>query len=187
MPVVEVHLIRGYDEDEKTRLGKALTGAVTSVVPAAPDGITVLMHEVEPSGYMRGGQGRSPATALPDPVRVVMDFLAAMEVRDLDTARGLVADGFAMTFPGGARFTVLEDLVAWSAPRYRRVTKTFEGMDVAPAADGTTVIARGTLAGEWPDGTPFDSIRFVDRFMLRQGRIATQEVWNDMAEVRSNG
>ena len=187
MPVVEVHLIKGYGEAEKARLGRALTGAVTSVVPAVPDGITVLMHEVEPSGYMRGGEGRAPAPALPDPVETVRAFLAAMEARDLDAAQGHLAEGFEMTFPGGNRFTRLADLVAWSGPRYRKVCKTFEGFDVAPGPGHTAVICRGTLSGEWPDGTAFEGIRFTDRFTLVKGRIATQEVWNDMAEARANG
>ncbi len=39
------------------------------------------------------------------------------------------------------------------------------------------------LAGEWPDGTPFDGIRFIDRFELADGKLARQEVWNDLAEA----
>ena len=40
----------------------------------------------------------------------------------------------------------------------------------------------GTLYGEWPDGTPFDGNRYVDRYWVRDGLIVLMEVWNDSAE-----
>jgi hypothetical protein len=40
----------------------------------------------------------------------------------------------------------------------------------------------GTLYGEWPDGTPFDENRYVDRFVVRGGKIVQMDVWNDSAE-----
>ncbi len=48
---------------------------------------------------------------------------------------------------------------------------------------GASVYCFGTLGGEWPDGTAFDGIRFIDRFELQGGLITRQDVWNDMAEV----
>jgi multidrug efflux pump subunit AcrB len=37
---------------------------------------------------------------------------------------------------------------------------------------------------QMPDGTPFEGIRFVDRFaMTPDGRIAEQDVWNDLGEA----
>jgi ketosteroid isomerase-like protein len=113
-----------------------------------------------------------------DPRDTVRRFLAALEARDLEAARALLAPGATMRFPGAAPFASLEEVVAWSRPRYRFVAKSFDGWDVA--RDGT-VWCRGTLRGEWPDGTPFAGIRFVDRFEVRSGLIAAQEVWNDMA------
>jgi limonene-1,2-epoxide hydrolase len=132
---------------------------------------------------MRGGQRRAPAPALPDPAAVVMDYLAAMEARDLDRAQAHLGDGFEMVFPGTAPMTTLADLVAWAAPRYRFVTKTYQGVE-AFQGDRAVVYTRGTLAGEWPDGTAFSGIRFIDRFELENGRIMRQDVWNDIAEVR---
>lgn len=111
---------------------------------------------------------------------LVRRYLDAMEARDLDTARACLAPGFTMTFPGGVTMTSLEELIAWAAPRYRFVTKTHDGTD----ALGDVVVCRGTLRGEWPDGTEFSGIRFIDRFELSAGRILRQEVWNDMGEVR---
>ena len=187
MPVVEVHLIAGYDDEAKRRLGAALTDAVRSVVPATLEGTTVLMHEMTPSGYMRGRTARDPAPALPDPAATVRAFLETMERRDLDAARGFLAEGFEMTFPGGVTMHRLEELVAWSKPRYARVAKSYERFEVAPGPEATVVWCFGTLHGEWLDGTAFDGIRFVDRFELVGGKLTRQDVWNDMGEVRSRG
>jgi len=181
MPVIEVHLIAGYGDEVKTRLGKALTESARLVIPAAPDGITVLIHEVATSGYMRGGQNRFPAPPLSDPAETVQAYLAAMEERDLETAASFLNADFEMIFPGGARMTDLQALLDWSAPRYRSVTKSFNSFDVAPSETGAVVHCQGTLSGEWPDGERFEGIRFVDRFELTDGKITRQEVWNDMA------
>lgn len=111
-------------------------------------------------------------------------FLEAMERRDLDAARGFLADGFTMLFPGGARFTRLEDLVAHGAGRYRWVKKRIERVDEAPQGGDTVVYCFGTLYGEWPDGSAFEGVRFIDRFVVRDGRLADQQVWNDLGEER---
>ena len=187
MPVVECHLIKGYSDDAKTRLCESLTDAVRLVLPAPADAVTVMVHDMEPTGYMRGRTGKVPAPALPDPKIVVRSFLKAMEARDLKAAQSYLADGFEMTFPGNQRMTTLEELVEWAAPRYRFVKKAFETFDAFQSAgESTLVYCAGTLAGEWPDGTPFDGIRFVDRFELIDGRIVRQDVWNDVAEVRES-
>lgn len=123
--------------------------------------------------------------AADEPVELVRAYLAAMEARDLPRAESFLASGFAMIFPGGARFTALADLVARSRTRYRFVRKTYERFDVAAAPDGTVVYCFGTLSGEWPDGTPFTGIRFIDRFTIRAGKLVDQMVWNDLAEARA--
>ena len=117
---------------------------------------------------------------------IVEEFLETMAARDLAAARAMLAPGFAMTFPGGARFATLEELVAWAKPRYRWVKKRYDRFDETPAAaNGETIVyCYGTLYGEWPDGTPFEGIRFIDRFVVRAGKLADQQVWNDLAESR---
>ncbi len=185
MPVIEAHLIEGYDGDAKARLGRALTGAVRQVLPAVPDGVTIVIHEVKPDAYMRGGAARTPAPAHPDPVGMVRDFLGAMEARDLDRARGFLADDFVMHFPGQGPMRSLEDLVEWSKPRYRFVRKTYHGFDVTANETAVIVYAHGTLSGEWLDGSAFEGIRFIDRFEVEKGRFARQDVWNDMAEAKA--
>ncbi|WP_371687448.1 4-oxalocrotonate tautomerase family protein [Thalassococcus sp. S3] len=86
MPVIELHIVEGYQSAEKTRLGQVLTDAVRQVVPAAPDAVTVMIHEMPSAHYMRGRQHRDGAPALPDPETIVRDYLAAMEQRDLPKA-----------------------------------------------------------------------------------------------------
>lgn len=184
MPIVELHLIEGYTEDAKSRLGQALTAAVRTVVPAPPDAITIMTHDHPPANYMRGGTTRTPAPALPDPAQTVRDYLDTMEARDLAKAKTFLAEGFVMTFPSGRRMTELEDLIDWSATRYRFVKKTYERFDTAATLDGPVVYCFGTLAGEWPDGTPFDGVRFIDRFELTDGKLSRQDVWNDLETLR---
>lgn len=187
MPVIEVHVMQGYSDTEKARLCEALTHSVRIVVPAPPEAVTVLIHEIAPAGYMRGGQARTPAPALPDPVALVRAYLTAMEAREIDVARALLGPGFTMAFPGAAPMTTLEQLIAWAKPRYRFVAKTYEGFDaLQPATEATVVYCRGTLSGEWPDGTPFAGIRFIDRFEITKGHITRQDVWNDIAETKAN-
>ena len=184
MPIVEAHILEGYADEAKTRLAVALTDAVRLVVPAPDEAITVLLHELSPAAYMRGGQSRTPAPALPDPCRIVTDFLAAMEARDLARAEAALGDGFTMVFPGTGEMHALQELIDWARDRYRFVRKTYSGMEACRAGGVTAVYARGTLSGEWPDGTPFDGIRFIDRFEIAGDRIIRQDVWNDIAEVR---
>ena len=43
----------------------------------------------------------------------------------------------------------------------------------------------GTPAGEWPDGSAFEDVRFVDRSEIEGDAIARPEVGNDLARTRS--
>lgn len=187
MPILELHVLEGYTDDDKTRMGEALTDAIRIVVPAAPDAVTVMIHEMPRAAYMRGREHRIPAPALPDPASVVRSFLSAMEARDLETAQTMLGAGFVMQFPGTDMMHSLADLVAWAAPRYRFVTKTYDAFDAMQSADAHAVVyCHGTLAGEWPDGTAFEGIRFIDRFEVTAGLLTRQDVWNDIAEHRGN-
>lgn len=187
MPVVTVDLIAGYDSETKTRLAHGLTDAVLGVVAAPPEAVTVMLNEHAADAYMRGGTARQPGSPRPVAEEIVREFLAALEVRALDKAQAMLGEGFAMTFPGGARMTLLSELMTWSAPRYARITKSFDRVEGLQRGETSIVYCTGTLAGEWLDGTPFDGIRFVDRFEVEKGLITRQEVWNDMAEARAGG
>ena len=119
------------------------------------------------------------------PRALALRYLAAMERRDLDAAGGLVGADAEFVFPGGARRRDLAAIVAGSACRYRSIAKHVERCDLCEGADGTAVVyVLGSLYGQWPDGTAFSGIRFVDRFEIAGGSIRRQEVWNDSAEFR---
>lgn len=190
MPVIQVSLIRGYSGELKQRLCKRITDAVQHSISVDPDGITVLLHEVEPDAYMRGGRPRIPGGASDEaageaPADVVRSFLEAMEARDMPRAESLLDEDFTMSFPGSVEMTRLDELVAWAGERYRFVRKRIAAFDTCDEGDHATVVCHGELDGEWPDGTPFAGVRFIDRFELRRGRILRQQVWNDLALARS--
>ena len=50
------------------------------------------------------------------------------------------------------------------------------------AARKPSSTASARCYGEWPDGTPFEGNRYVDRYVVRDGSIVHMEVWNDSAE-----
>ena len=113
----------------------------------------------------------------------VKDFLRIMEARDLDHARSFLAPGFKMTFPGGVTMTTLEELIEWSKARYSSISKTFEGFDEFQEGDDTVVYTTGMLNGEALDGSSISEVRYIDRFLFRDGLMIDQQVWNDLAEV----
>lgn len=180
-------LIEGYDDATKRQLATRLTDVVRATIAAPLEGITVAIEEVKPSGYMRGGVSRSPGKALPSGTEVVRAFLSAMELRDLAKAKNFLADGFSMIFPGAVRFTRIEELIEWGASRYRFVRKSYNAFDESFGDTGLIVYCFGTLSGEWPDGTPFSGIRFIDRFEITDGKLSNQRVWNDLAEDSLRG
>lgn len=186
MPIVELHVLEGYQADEKRRLAESITDAVRFVVPAAPELVTVMIHDMPSENYYRGRVSRSPAAALPDPTDLIRNYLSAMEAREIEKAEAMLADQFTMHFPGTGPLTKLQELIDWAKPRYRYVTKTYEGFDAMQSAgDEAIVYCRGTLSGEWPDGTAFKEIRFIDRFEVIGGKISRQDVWNDIAETKA--
>jgi ketosteroid isomerase-like protein len=115
--------------------------------------------------------------------RIVRTYLRLVEARDLDAASEFLADDVSIVFPGGRTFESLTDQVASSAGRFRSVKKTLDHLDVISDGAETTVYVYGTLAGQALDGSPFDGVRFIDRFALDDGLIVSQMVWNDLAEV----
>jgi hypothetical protein len=131
-----------------------------------------------------------PAASVVDPLTAAVDvakaYLTAMEARDLARAKSFLAPGVEFIFPGGARLTDIDAIVAGSAKRYQFVGKHIESFDAAPVAGGgVAVYVRGTLHGRWLDGSAFEGIRFIDRIEVRDGLIVRQDVWNDSGEIRN--
>jgi len=113
---------------------------------------------------------------------IVERFLAASMVPDPETAARYIAVDLKLTFTGGRRMSHPRESAAFNAKRYKWVRKKMERTDVVPSARETIVYNLGTLYGEWPDGTPFEGNRYVDRFVVRDGKIVQMDVWNDSAE-----
>lgn len=118
-----------------------------------------------------------------DPTVVVDTYLQLCEDRELDAASRFLAPGVRMQFPTGVEHAALADMVATPKPyawvrkhRDRFLTGEQEGGDVH-------VVSLGRLYGERLDGTPFDDVRYVDVFVLRDGLITEQIVWNDLCEA----
>jgi hypothetical protein len=113
---------------------------------------------------------------------IVERFLVASMIPDPETAATYMAADVAITFTGGRAFHHPSETTAFNAMRYKWVKKKMVRTDVAPGAGDTVVYNTGTLYGEWPDGTPFEGNRYVDRFVVRNGKIVQMDVWNDSAE-----
>jgi ketosteroid isomerase-like protein len=113
---------------------------------------------------------------------LVRRFLTLMESRRLDAAETLLAPDALILFPGGKQFASQREMVAAAQRRYRWVKKHVDRLDALGSADGDIVYVLGTLYGVNVHGVPFDSVRYIDRFVVRDGLIARQEVWNDLAE-----
>jgi hypothetical protein len=105
-------------------------------------------------------------------------------------ARRYVSSGLRIRFTGGRAMADPAECTAFNAARYRWVKKRIECTETVstrspqgPEADGETVVySIGTLYGEWPDGTPFEGNRYVDRYVVKSGLITHMDVWNDSAE-----
>ncbi len=112
----------------------------------------------------------------------VTAYLEASMVPDPETAARYMRPGTEIVFTGARVFRHPSEVTAFNAGRYAWVKKRMERLDVVPGDGVTTVYSLGTLYGEWPDGTPFEGNRYVDRFTVRDGLIVGMEVWNDSAE-----
>lgn len=117
-----------------------------------------------------------------DAAALVERFLVASMVPDPETAGTFMSADVDITFTGGRKFKHPRDATAFNAMRYKWVKKKMERTDVAPADGETVVYNTGTLYGEWHDGTKFEGNRYVDRFVVRGGKIVKMDVWNDSAE-----
>ena len=123
-----------------------------------------------------------PSDETTEAAAIVDRFLQASMVPDPQTAAQYIGADLKITFTGGRKFGHPRETAAFNAKRYKWVKKRMERSDVVPGAGETIVYNLGTLYGEWPDGTPFEGNRYVDRFVVRGGKIVQMDVWNDSAE-----
>ncbi len=115
-------------------------------------------------------------------INLVKRFLRTIEARELRAAEEMMAPGAEIIFPGGKHFASQREMVEASRERYQWVKKTFDLADANQGDDGQVVYVMGTLYGLNRHGVPFSGVRYIDRFLIKNGLIAQQEVWNDLAE-----
>lgn len=119
---------------------------------------------------------------------IVDEFLRLIMIPDPAAARRYTAPDMRIRFTGGRAMGDPAECTAFNASRYKWVKKRIERTEpVVTRADdgldgGEVVYSLGTLYGEWPDGTPFEGNRYVDRYVVRHGLITDMDVWNDSAE-----
>src|SRR4051794_40400547 len=137
------------------------------------------------SGTKKLQRSRMMSDAVHEARRLVEAYLEASMIPDPVKARTFVAPDVRITFTGGRRFSDPGESAGFNSKRYRWVKKRFERTDVIAGAtpDEAIVYNIGALYGGWPDGTPFDGNRYVDRFVVSRGKIVRMDVWNDSAEI----
>ncbi len=119
---------------------------------------------------------------------VVNEFLRLIMLPDPVAASRFTAPGMKILFTGGRAMKAPADCTKFNASRYKWVKKRIERTETvmaganAAAPDEAVVYSLGTLYGEWPDGTPFEGNRYVDRYVVKSGLITHMDVWNDSAE-----
>ena len=127
---------------------------------------------------------KAPVTA----AEVVNEFLRLIMIPDPAAASRYTAVDMQIVFTGKRPMREPAECTKFNASRYKWVKKRIERTDTVlatpdEAARGETVVySLGTLYGEWPDGTPFEGNRYVDRYVVRNGLITYMGVWNDSAE-----
>ena len=116
--------------------------------------------------------------------KLVDEYLRILMIPDPANARRFVSPGLRIRFTGGREMRDPAECAAFNATRYRWVKKRIKGTEVVAGGTParTVVYSLGTLYGEWPDGTPFEGNRYVDRYVVSDGLITEMDVWNDSAE-----
>ena len=131
----------------------------------------------------------SPAANPVSPGEIVDEFLRIIMIPDPVAARRFIAPSLRIRFTGGRAMRDPAECTAFNKSRYSWVKKRIErtetvGSTLRASVDpaDTVVYSLGTLYGEWPDGTPFEGNRYVDRYVVRGGLITEMDVWNDSAD-----
>lgn len=115
---------------------------------------------------------------------IVDEYLRIVMIPDPEAAQHLIAPAMRIRFTGGRAMSRPADCTAFNAGRYAWVKKRIARTDVVAGGtpEETIVYSLGTLYGAWPDGTPFEGNRYVDRYVVSHGLITHMDVWNDSAE-----
>jgi hypothetical protein len=117
-------------------------------------------------------------------IHTARTFFARLAERDLEGVRMLLDPSFVMTVSGNYRFTDIAEFVAFSGERNGAIRKSPEAYETCRTDEGIAVYCIGTMSGSWLDGSHFEGIRFIDRFLVGGQKILDLQVWSDMSEFR---
>ena len=117
-----------------------------------------------------------------DAAALIDKFLQLNEDRKLDEVEAMIAPGCKIEFPGGICFANMNEMVANAKTRYSWVKKHRDRYFVGVNGNQHTVTSIGTLYGVNLAGEEFEGIRYVDVFVIEDGLITEQMVWNDFCE-----
>jgi hypothetical protein len=125
-----------------------------------------------------------PAQAPLTPAAIVDEYLRLLMIPDPAAASQFIAPELRIRFTGGRAMKAPAECTAFNATRYQWVKKKMESTETVAGGtpEHTVVYSLGTLYGAWPDGTPFEGNRYVDRYVVKHGLITEMDVWNDSAE-----
>jgi hypothetical protein len=127
-------------------------------------------------------------TAFVKAADIVNEFLRLIMIPDPAAASRYTSPNMQILFTGKRAMRAPAECTKFNASRYKWVKKRIERTETVLATEeesklgDTIVYSLGTLYGEWPDGTPFEGNRYVDRYVVRDGLITHMDVWNDSAE-----
>ena len=117
--------------------------------------------------------------------QLVERYLELSMIPDPVGASACLSADFELVFTGGRRFSGPAESAAFNAKRCAWVKKRFLRTDAALDAEtgDVHVYNTGYLYGEWHDGTGFETNRYMDKFVVRDGKLIRTDVWNDSAEI----
>ena len=118
-----------------------------------------------------------------DAATMIDRFLQLNEDRKIDEVQAMLAPGCIIEFPGGKKFANIAEMVENAKGRYNWVKKHRERYFVGENGNQTIVTSIGTLYGENLHGVAFEGVRYVDLFVIENGLITEQRVWNDFGET----
>lgn len=124
----------------------------------------------------------STPTTFTEAEELVSRYLNLFMEGRLDEAQACLAPDARLIFPGGAVQTSLTDVAAEVDRLYEKVAKSIDRTWSAQHGDDIIVTTTGTLHGTSRTAGPFDGVRFLDFFTIRDGMIVAQEVVNDAAQ-----
>ena len=127
--------------------------------------------------------GQAPAGQnLQEIVSTVQKVILGAMAGDRAMVQTYMAPNVELTFVG-RKLAAADEIGKFNSTRYKWVKKSIDRWDVGYSGNEIMVYSLGTLYGEWTDGTPFKGNRYIDRFIIVDGKITKMDVWNDSAEI----